>query len=58
MNFEVYRTRNKQWRWKLRAPNGKLIANAGESYQRRIDCLKAIQLVRASDMATVEVLEK
>lgn len=51
MKFEIYRTRNKQWRWRLRAANGKLIANAGESYRRRIDCMRAIGLVKQSDLA-------
>lgn len=51
MKFEIYRTSNKQWRWRLRASNGKLIANAGESYRRKIDCMRAIRLVRQSDLA-------
>lgn len=49
MKFEVYKTRHKQWRWRLRAKNGKIIANAGESYRRRVDCYAAIFLVRATD---------
>lgn len=51
MKFEVFRSRNKQWRWRLLASNGKVIANSGESYRRRIDCLAAIKLVKQSDLA-------
>jgi uncharacterized protein YegP (UPF0339 family) len=46
MRFEVYLARNRQWRWRLRAKNGRLIANAGESYHHRTDCMKAINLIR------------
>jgi len=51
--FEVYRTRTGQFRWRLRAGNGEIIAH-GESYKRRIDCMAAIKLVKQSDLASVE----
>ena len=45
MKFKVYRTKNKQWRWRLVARNGKIVANAGESYKRVADCMDALALV-------------
>lgn len=51
LTFEAFRTRKKEWRWRLRAANGKIIANSGESYRRRIDCMAAIRMVKQSDLA-------
>lgn len=38
MKLEFYRDRRKDYRWRLRAANGRLLANGGEGYRRRIDC--------------------
>ena len=43
--FTVYRDRNRQWRWSLRARNNNIIAVSGESYTRRHDCLRAVDTV-------------
>jgi uncharacterized protein YegP (UPF0339 family) len=48
VKFIVYKDAKKQWRWTLRAQNGRKIANAGEGYKRRIDCLNAIALVQST----------
>lgn len=61
MKFKVYRSargllRRTQWRWRLRARNGRTIADSGESYSNRSDCLRAIELIRAeSTLAPIEV---
>lgn len=52
MTFQLFKTRRGQWRWRLRARNGKLVACSGEAYRRRADCMAAIDLVRATDYAT------
>jgi uncharacterized protein YegP (UPF0339 family) len=51
MRFEAYRGRQglllrNQWRWRLRAKNGRIAATAGEGYNNRADCLNAIDLIR------------
>jgi uncharacterized protein YegP (UPF0339 family) len=51
MRFEVYRGRRgifgrTQWRWRLRAANGKIIADSAESYNNRADCLMIIERIR------------
>ena len=52
MKFELFRTSAKQWRWRLRAANGKIIANSGESYRRKCDCLTGLFRVRGVDWNT------
>lgn len=37
-HLRIYRDRNSQWRWTLRASNGRKLANCGEGYRRRRDC--------------------
>ena len=53
MKFELYRDRKKLWRWRLRARNGKVIADSAESYKRVSDCLRGINMVRlGTDLLT------
>jgi len=33
--FEVYQDRKREWRWRLRAGNGRIVADSGESYRKR-----------------------
>lgn len=44
--YEVYR-QGSEWRWRFRGANHKIIAS-GESYRRKIDCFKAIELIKNS----------
>lgn len=54
MYFILYQE-GQQWRWTLYAANNRKIANGGESYWNKADCLHAISLVRGSGSApTVE----
>lgn len=48
MKFEIYRdtSRKREWRWRLRAKNGRIIANSGEGYKRLQGCEDAIDLIR------------
>ncbi|MCJ2011312.1 YegP family protein [Methylobacterium sp. J-076] len=48
MRFELYRDAGGQWRWRLRARNGEIVAESGEGYVRREDCEHGIGLVRQS----------
>jgi uncharacterized protein len=56
MKFYVYPDKQGQFRWYLQAENSRIIADSGEGYQNKSDCLAAIELVKKS--ADVEVLEK
>jgi uncharacterized protein len=48
MRFELYENAVGGWRWRVRANNNCLIAWSGESYSDKLDCLNAINLVRAA----------
>lgn len=55
MKFQLYRSRwGRQWRWRLRADNNRIIAVSGEGYHNRADAETAIELVQASSIAVVE----
>jgi hypothetical protein len=51
MRFEIYETQNRsgpptdwyyEWRWRLRAKNGKIIADGGEGYSSKAKVRRAI----------------
>jgi uncharacterized protein YegP (UPF0339 family) len=51
MIFEVYPARRgllqrKQWAWRLKAGNGRIIAVGGETFNNRRDCLASVQRIR------------
>ncbi len=52
--FLIYRDKRGQWRWYLRARNGRKIANGGQGYRDKAKCLAAIDLVRGASAAPVE----
>jgi uncharacterized protein YegP (UPF0339 family) len=53
MYFHLYRDTNGQYRWTLYAANHLKIANSGEGYLNKVDCLAAINLVKNSGSAPV-----
>ena len=53
MFFHVYVDANRQYRWTLYAANNRKIANSGEGYYNKQDCLGAIALVKGSSSAPV-----
>lgn len=55
MYYYVYRDVSNQWRWTLYAANGRKIANSGEGYFNKNDCLHAIDLVANSRGIPVRV---
>lgn len=49
--IEIYEARRglalrKQWRWRIRAANGRIVANGGEGYNNRSDLLRALEIVK------------
>lgn len=52
MKFETYLDTHVEWRWRLRANNGKIIADSGEGYKNYIDCVHAINLVKSTNQFT------
>jgi uncharacterized protein YegP (UPF0339 family) len=55
MKYQVYRSGG-QYRWRLIAANGRIIAGSGESYHNKSDCLAGINLVKNSGAAPVDDL--
>lgn len=43
--LHIYRDKGKKkgWRWRLLTANGRLVADSGESYTRRMDAARAAQ---------------
>jgi len=44
--FEIYKDASDEFRWRLRAKNGRIIANSGDGYKNKADAEHAIGLVR------------
>lgn len=58
MTFHIYKDSNSEWRWRLKAANGKVIADSGEGYNTKEACRAGIELVKgASGAPIVEDLE-
>jgi uncharacterized protein len=53
MKFEMYKDEKDEWRWRLLAGNARQIAESGEGYKNKKDCLHAITLVMDSQEAEV-----
>ena len=52
--FHVYKDKAGEWRWSLKAANGRVIADSGEGYRDRGDCIHSIELVRSLNKAPVK----
>lgn len=46
MRFEVYEDKRGQWRWRLRAANGKLLASPGQGFASRQACEKSVSTIQ------------
>ena len=58
MNFFIYKDQAGYWRWNLKAANGLKIADSGEGYVQKSDCIYAIGLVQSSTNAPIYDLTK
>ena len=45
--FEVYEDAGEEWRWRLRAANGELVADSGEGYANRSKAMDAVERVQS-----------
>ena len=57
--FELYTDNAGKYRFRLKASNGRILADSGESYTRRSRCryaaIRLIALMRALDLKSVRV---
>ena len=54
MTYEYYKDRKDEWRWRLIASNGRIIADSGEGYSSEHECLADIDRVKNSSDAPVK----
>jgi uncharacterized protein YegP (UPF0339 family) len=55
MHFELYKDQKHEWRWRLKADNGKTVADSGEGYKNKEDATHEIdQIKRHASAATVK----
>jgi uncharacterized protein len=53
MYFRIYKDAQGYWRWTFYAVNNRKLADSGESYHNKQDCLWAINLLKGSSQAPV-----
>ena len=56
--LQIYRDVRREWRWRLQASNGRILADSGEGYRRRASARHAAARVRtilAGDAPAVAV---
>lgn len=51
--IRVYRDNEGQFRWAFKAGNGKTLADSGQGYSRRIDCLRGLEMVTGGKVELV-----
>ena len=44
--FVVYKDNAKQYRWRMKASNGLIVADSSEGYVNKSDCLAGIDIVK------------
>ncbi len=47
VSLTIYRDKRREWRWRIKAANGRIIADSGEGYKRQAACLKGLEAVSA-----------
>lgn len=60
MIVEIYKDKAGEWRWRLIAPNGEVVAVCGEGYKNKSHCVKMVSTLQGNSVATarVQILEK
>ena len=41
--IEYYQDERREWRWRVRAVNGRIVADSSEGYKTRLDCVAGYQ---------------
>lgn len=52
---EFYRDRKREYRWRIRAKNGKVLADCGEGYTRKSDCRQSYNRLFKTLNGVVEI---
>ena len=54
MTYYYYQDSKGEWRWRLKASNGRTLADSGEGYKKEQECLDDIKRVKGSADAPVK----
>ena len=46
VTFEVYKAKNKEWRWRMISANRRIIADSGEGYKTKTALLDTLGLIK------------
>lgn len=57
MQFELYKDKKAEFRWRLRHSNGNILATASEGYKAKASAMKCIENVKGSADAPVRELK-
>jgi uncharacterized protein YegP (UPF0339 family) len=59
LTFEVYQDTAKEYRWRLKAADGAVLATSGQGYKAKADCKNGVERIRkdAADKLSFEVYE-
>jgi len=58
LTFEIYQDNAKEYRWRLKAANGLILATAGQGYKAKRDCVEGVERIKTqvgSDKLKFEV---
>lgn len=50
----LYQDKNGEWRWRFIAKNQRLLANGGEGYKNRQDCIDSAEMVTGTSFSQVD----
>ncbi len=53
MKYEIYQDKRGEWRWRLKAANGRILAVSSEGYTYKLDCFDCMNHTRNSRTAPV-----
>lgn len=53
MIYQIYKDAKGEWRWRLIAPNARIVADSAQGYKNKKDCLSDIELVKQSADAPI-----
>ena len=51
--YYIYVDRAGDWRWRYTSTNGNIIADSAEGYRNKADCLRGIDIMKASSGSPV-----
>ncbi len=57
LTFEIFKDKQEEYRWRLKATNGQIIATGGQGYKAKADCKHGIELIQQG-AATAKITEE